>query len=462
MIRYTPEQADVMDFITANDGILLVQAGAGTGKSFMSRQIVKELNPKSGIYTAFNKAIVEEGVSRFRGTYIECKTFHALAYRYAKPEKSIETFSYRCITERLTYAEKRRVISTIDKFYVSSATCMYEFFAEAYKDHPREEYLTDICAKYVEGMADGEINPTFNFLLKCLHLMLVEGTVSIDVDIVILDEINDVTAVSLEIFKLINAPKKLGLGETHQAIYQFLNLVNGFEELADKATTMYFTQSYRCSTQIAERINKSMVKNLDSNFKFIGTDEPVANGLTLYCTLTNASIVSVIYDRLRSNKGFQLLRKPADIFAAPLAVLTASQGKKPYQRQYHYLLDLFEEYKDQTRHKTFFKFLNSELNDEEINNAVKLLMKLATNGVNLFTLYTEAKNAKVDKTYTIATVFTSKGLEYETVYIADDLNTRFKAACDGNIDNHDEAVTAKRCYYVACSRAGSLLRNSVL
>ena len=123
---------------------------------------------------------------------------------------------------------------------------------------------------------------------------------------------------------------------------------------------------------------------------------------------------------------------------------------------------MFEEYKDQTRHKTFFKFLNNELNDEEINNAVKLLMKLNTNGVNLFTLYNEAKNAKVDKTYTIATVFTSKGLEYETVYIADDLNTRFKAACDGSIDNHDEAVTTKRCYYVACSRAGSLLRNSVL
>ena len=125
MIRYTPEQADVMDFITANDGILLVQAGAGTGKSFMSRQIVKELNPKSGIYTAFNKAIVEEGVNRFKGTYIECKTFHALAYRYAKPEKSIETFSYRCITERLTYAEKRRIIDTIDKFYVSSSTCSH-------------------------------------------------------------------------------------------------------------------------------------------------------------------------------------------------------------------------------------------------------------------------------------------------------------------------------------------------
>lgn len=462
MIRYTPEQADVKDHIISTDGILLVEAGAGTGKSFMSEQIVKELKPKSGIYTAFNKAIVEEGVIRFSGTPITCKTFHALAYQFAKPEKPIESFSYKDIKEKITYTEKRKIIDAIDEFYVSSSTCMDEYFEEYFKTHARSHFMIDTCTKYVDAMCEGTISPTFNFMLKFLHLMLVEGKVKISTDIVILDEINDVTAVSLEIFKLIDAPKKLGLGETNQAIYGFLNLVNGFELLADVSTTMKFTQSYRCSKKIAEAIENKMKKVLNKDFKFVGTDKPVANGLHLTCTLTNAAIIDDIVNRLEKGKGFTLLRKPADIFAAPLAVLSASQGKSPYQKKYAYLEDLFHEYTKQTHHKNYYKFLLAELDDVEINNAVKLLMKIASKGLNLYSIYKDTKNAPVDKSYTIATVFTSKGLEFESVYISDDLNTNFINACEDGDTGKEEIVTAMRCYYVACSRAGTKLRNSVL
>lgn len=461
ILRYTPEQADVTDWIMDNDGILLVEAGAGTGKSFISRCIVGLLRPKSGIYTAFNKAIVEEGIDRFNGTSIECKTFHALAYRYVKPKLPIQVFNYKTITEKVVYSEKRKIITALDEFFVSSSTCMDDYFEKQFKEHPRCDYMVEICTKYIHGMVDNEINPTFNFMLKYLHLMLVEKTINIDVDIVILDEINDVTAVSLEIFKLINAPKKLGLGETNQAIYGFLNLVNGFKELADVATTMKFTQSYRCSEDIANRITEKMQEVLDKDFIFLGTDKPVQNDLTLYCTSTNAAIVDKIYDRINQNKGFTLLRSISEIFAAPLAVLSASQGKRPYQKKYEYLLDLHDEFKKQSGIKGYFKFLQEELDDEEINNAVKLLMKLNSQNVSLFEVYKKAKNAKSDKSYTISTVFTAKGLEFETVEISDDLNHQFQKACKGDMDQ-EAALTTIRCYYVACSRAGVNLQNSVL
>lgn len=460
-IKYTPEQADVLDHMLENNGITLVEAGAGCGKSFMSRRIVQELPIKSGIYTAFNKAIVEEGVDRFYGTPIECKTLHALAYRYAKPEMPIQSFSYKCVSERLIYSEKRKIIDALDTFFVSSSTCMYDYFEEYFKDHPRKSYMVEIAASYVDGMANGKTNPTFNFLLKSFHLMLVEEIVEVKVDIVILDEINDVTAVALEIFKLIKADKKLGLGETNQAIYEFLNLVNGFELLKDQATTLRFTQSYRCSVDVAQRIENKMRKVMNKDFRFKGTDKPVTNGKTLYCTLTNAMIVDKIQRRLEEGKSFTLLRKPSDIFAAPLAVLSASTGKVPYQSKYAFLVDVFEEFKTQNLHKTYFKFLLKEVNDEEINNAVKLLQRLSSEGINLFSLYKEAKEAKPDKNYTISTVFTSKGLEFETVYIADDLNTKFDTACRGELGD-EEAVTAMRCYYVAASRCGVNLQNSLL
>lgn len=460
MLRYTPEQADVLDHMIENEGILLVQAGAGTGKSFMAKQVASELKPRNGLYTAFNKAIVQEGVDRFYGTNMECKTLHALAYKYVNSRRNISDFTYTCITENLTYGAKYQIINAMDMFYVSASADMYEFYDDFFSDAPDKGMLVEITEKYTEMMIAGELDPTFNYLLKCFHLMLLQGTVKCEYDLVILDEINDTTAVALEIFRLIKAPKKLGLGETNQAIYKFLNLVNGFEVLKDEPQ-LRLTQSWRCSTGIAARIQKMMRKDVDPEFTFKGTDNPVRNGKTLYCTSTNASIVFEINYRLRNRKGFTLLRNISEIFAAPLALTTAATGKKPFQKKYAFLADEYENYiKERKPGQTYMAYLAANVDDKEIQNVVNLLLRFSREGINIFDVYKKAKEAKPDPDYTIATVFTSKGLEYEDVYIADDLN---KAIDDirekGGIENDDDLVQY-RCYYVACSRAGANLHNT--
>ena len=174
---------------------------------------------------------------------------------------------------------------------------------------------------------------------------MVEGDIVIKYDLVILDEINDITAVALEIFKYIEAPKKIGLGETNQAIYQFLNLVDGFEELSEHPQ-LKLTQSWRCSEEIADSIDKFMKKEVSEEFSFRGTDEPVANGKYLHVTRTNASIIKQIHKRLSANKGFITLRKLQDIFAAPLAIMTARSGRCPYQKKYRFLLDEDKNYQN--------------------------------------------------------------------------------------------------------------------
>ncbi len=462
MIKYTPEQADVLDHMAEEDGILLVEAGAGCGKSFMAKQVTQLIQPSRGLYTAFNKAIVEEGVARFAGTNMECKTLHALAYKNVKPEKEIHDITYSCIEEDIAYRQKYEIINAINMFFVSASTDMYEFFEEyfdSWSDN-RGDYLAGLAAKYVEKILAGELNPTFNFMLKYFHLLLVEGTVSCSYDLVILDEINDTTAVSLEIFKLIQAPKKLGLGETNQAIYQFLNLVDGFEELKD-VPVLRLTHSWRCSEKIAKSIQTFMRHEVSDKFTFVGTDEPVANGKELFCTLTNALIINKINDRLDANKGFYLLRKIADIFAAPLALTSVASGKKPYQKKYMFLMDEYKYYQERRqRGQSFLQYLLDHVDDEEIQNAVRLLMSFHRRNINLFDLYKRAKEAPVDDKYTIATVFTSKGLEYETVEIADDLNGKIETIRkNGGIETEEDLV-AYRCYYVAASRAGVTLKNA--
>lgn len=460
IIKYTPEQGDILDFIPELDGILLVSAGAGTGKSFMAEQITRALNPKRGLYTAFNKAIVTEGINRFKGTNMECKTLHALAYKYVQPGK-IDDLTYTCIKENITYQKKAQIIKAIDMFFVSKDTDMYDFFEKYFKDDKHSKQLIDLCVRYIDKMVDKDISPTFNFLLKYFHLMLVEGTIDCSYDLVILDEINDTTAVSLEIFKLISAPKKLGLGETHQAIYQFLNLVDGFQEL-EGVPLLSLTQSFRCSEKIAHRIEEFMKLEVTDEFHFIGTDEPIENGKSLYCTMTNALIISEINERLNSGKGFKLLRKAADIFACPLALMTAGSGKEPYQKKYKFLMSEYQFYQEQpASNQSFFQYLLDHVDDNEIQNAVKLLLSFKRKGINLFDIYKRTKSARVDPNYTIATVFTSKGLEYETVTIADDLNTKIQSIRDNGGIQTEEDLVAYRCYYVACSRAGKNLHNAV-
>lgn len=468
IVKYTPEQGDLLDYVASmpivplppSTGIVLVAAGAGTGKSFMSRKVVDQETPKKGLYTAFNKAIVIEGIERFKGTHVECKTMHALAYKYVRPSKQIEDLTYTCITENISYKMKFTIIKAIDMFYVSASTDMHVFLDDFFADEDKAKQLTDLSVKYIEKMVVKELNPTFNFLLKYFHLMLVEGSVECKYDLVILDEINDTTAVVLEIFKLIDAPKKLGLGETNQAIYQFLNLVDGFEELSD-SPLLSLTQSFRCSTQIAKDIQDFMQKDVSEDFKFVGTDEPVQNGKYLYCTMTNALIIDEICTRLSAGKGFKLLRKPADIFACPLALMAVSGGKEPYQKKYKFLVDEFKNYQNApSKGLSFFQYLLEHVDDTEIQNAVRLLMSFRKRNINLFDIYKRAKSAKVDPSYTIATVFTSKGLEYETVTIADDLNTKITSIRDNGGIETEEDLVAYRCYYVACSRAGINLHNA--
>lgn len=462
MIIYTPEQHDILDHAVDHDGTLLVSARPGTGKTFLAHRIAEALKPKSGLYTAFNKAIVECGVSLFAGLNVECKTMHALAYRYVRPKMDISDISYSCITEKMEYDEKLKLIEAINLFFVSASTDMYDFMDEHFKGVQNGKRLGTLATKYIQKMLDEEMNPTFNFMLKYFHLMLVEGTINCSYDLVIMDEINDVTAVVLEIFKLIKAPKKIGLGETNQAIYDFLNLVNGFEELKD-VPILGLTQSFRCSIPIASKIQAFMRLDVNDDFKFTGTDEPVANGKYLYCTATNGKIIQEISERLHDNLGFALLRKIPEIFAYPMAISTAAQGREVFQKKYRYLETEYKEYeKTRKRGYSYMQHLLDKLTDQETKSAVNLILSLNRRGINLFNLYREAKAAEVDLDYTIATVFTSKGLEFETVYIADDLNRRIQSIREkGGIQDHEDLV-AYRCYYVACSRAGCNLINATV
>jgi ATP-dependent exoDNAse (exonuclease V) beta subunit len=172
-------------------------------------------------------------------------------------------------------------------------------------------------------------------------------------------------------------------------------------------------------------------------------------------------IIKEIHERLSSGQGFCLLRKVSEIFAYPMAIVSAGVGKPVFQFKYKFLEDEYKSYlQDKTPDYSWLQYLLATIDDQETKTAVNLLISLRKKNVNIFKLYNDAKAAKVNRNYTIATVFTSKGLEFETVYIADDLNARIgKIREDGGIKSHGDLV-AFRCYFVAASRCGVNLINA--
>ena len=458
MITYSGEQQAIIDHISNNEGILLVKAGAGCGKSFIAKQVVRELDLERVLYTSFNKAIVEEAKEKFEGMVVECKTLHALAYRFTDPGK-LQEFTYKDIPGTC-YNVKSSVMETLNAFFLSASTDIYKFLEK----REVEEEVQDIAVKLIEEMAERKRPWTFSFMLKYFHLLLKEEEVSPEYSLVILDEINDTTAVALEIFRLLKTPNKLGLGEPDQAIYEFMDLVDGFDYFS-KESTLPLTHSFRCSKKIAFSLEVFMQASINSEFRFEGTDNPTRNGKTLRCTRTNSAVIANIQERLTLGKGFTLLRKPAEIFSCALAVASASAGKKVYQKQYRYLEDVYSTWKNERGSSAFFTYLKQKIKDQEVHSAVTLLLRLSQLKVNIFSLYKAVKEHKIDPDYCIATVFTAKGLEYQTVYIDNDLNNATAKAIGNIRNNHQWKKDAKsiaevRMYYVACSRCGVDLLNA--
>ena len=453
MYELTEEQKHVVDRIAKSDKIVLVKARAGCTKTSTSLVVVDTLKPKKALYTAFNRAIIAEGKEKFTSN-VECRTLHSLALSYVRPKLPIEDLTYLCIKEKLSYPDKKIIINVIDDFYRSDSSDMYEYMDDILRDKPK---LIPIAIKYINLMVEDKVNPSFNFLLKLFHLFLVEGTIDVKYDLVIMDELQDSTQVALEIFKLIDSPKKLGLGDNAQAIFGFMNLVDGFDILTN-TETLGLTHSFRVEASIATKIETFSRKYIDKNFIFEGTETPVEDGLTAYITATNAEIVMRLSKLHKEGKRYTLTRSIKDIFACPLALTTAAAGKEVYHKRYKFLEKEYRNY-TMSGSKSFFSYLKKEVKDDEIKSAIDVLMKFKANNINVWDVLKEAKGIKPDKAITVGTFFSLKGLEFSTVYIENDLNSQVANIIEKGGPEFENDLTTMKGAYVASSRCRKHLHN---
>lgn len=497
---FTQEQQSIINLVLSPESdnkIVAVNAVAGSGKSSTAKGIIEAFKPSKGLYTAFNKSVVEEAKIKLKDYKIDARTMHSLAYSYAGYQ-NIKELSYNMLPDDIDYSVKSLILEALDKFYRSKYTNLQSFIRDKYND----EYLYSVCRSTLQKIINKELPASFNFLLKAMHFKLVNNEINPTFDLLILDECQDTVEVVLEIFKLLECKKKVILGDTHQNIYNFMGTVNAFTELdKDVLIIKNLTQSFRCNSDIADQVDTFGKNYFNNDFIYKGTtlplfDETNTNNVTVHLVRHNMALINILSNVIGREKNFKLMREPKEIFAYALSLLSASLGKEVYYNQFKHLETIYKQFEfDENTNNVensllskqyrYFNYLLKVTDyDEQLEFGISMLKTFSRNKINLFELYKEAEeknnpNAK----YILSTVHTYKGLEAEKVIIDNSLVRSVEktkellqelelSVLNGELtleekeqfikDNAEKYIEPYNLYYVALSRAKYIIEGNLL
>ena len=442
-----------------------------SGKTTLLTAISKSLPEGKGLYLAYSKAVATEAQRKFP-KWVSCSTMHSLAYQAVfRPYKlHLGDFSYRAISHKVPFETKCNIVEHIESFCLSKHTTVEAYGVE----HELAESFIVLCKHYLDQMGTGKIGCTHNFYLKLFHVLLSVGLVTYpEFDLVMVDESGDLSAVSLEIFKILPATRKIMVGDPYQNIFTFNETINGFKELEHEGTLLPMTQSFRVSDKIASKIEKFCHKYLDPAMNFKGvpvTDETINS--KLYIARTNASLITKMMELNRLAIPYGLVRKAKQIFNLHLTLISLKRGGFVAAPELKYLQDDVDTYyKDKDLQRSFKSHLDyikeSHSYDSGLVNTINSVYRYGT--ATILNTYEEArKHEKLNQAYMLGTSHAVKGLESDQVELADDMNLailEIKLAIDSGKqtieDLTEEQLTEIRLHYVACSRAKKVLLNAV-
>ena len=317
-------------------------------------------------------------------------------------------------------------------------------------------------------MQAGKIECGHEFYLKLFHLLLANGTLTYDpFDFIMLDEAGDLNEVTLAIFQLLPSPRKIAVGDQHQNIYQFNETINCFNVLNGQGALFHLTKSFRVAPDIASRVQHFCRRYLDPTMKFTGTPQLSTPQTFAYLTRTNSALIAHMITCVNAKRQFGLVRKPDEIFRMALMVCSFKYQSFITVASYNHLQsDIDEYYENLELHKplSLLQYIaDLHDHDEPLLQAIKLVQRHGASAI--INAYNVAKQcSKVPQPYMLATGHSCKGLEFDEVHIAEDLNQSVRKITSAQSFNpsaiSDVDREALNIYYVACTRARINLINA--
>jgi len=326
--------------------------------------------------------------------------------------------------------------------------------------------LLPFCYKYLHLMEDAKIDSTFGFILKRFQVLVHLNMIKLPhYDLLMLDEAGDTTACSLDLFNHIPATKKVMVGDVAQNINSFMHTINGFEELSDVGVELSLTQSFRVSEEIAKDVEVFAKRYINSemSFKGIPLKDKTINSMA-YLSRTNAQLVDRMMRLHEAKTTYTLLRPLISIFALPLAIANLNNPNWKSSAEFVYITMASERYDNdrnlQIKYSSKLKYIKEYfIHDIQIQSAIALIIRYSSKKV-IDSYFTAKVMNKPRQRVTLSTAHTSKGYEFDCVYIEDDLNMSIEKAIVKKIVDPEENLSPIYLYYTACTRAKKELINA--
>ncbi|XP_032914034.1 F-box DNA helicase 1 isoform X2 [Catharus ustulatus] len=273
-IKLTHEQQRILNHRIEPGQTVKIMAFAGTGKTSTLVKYTEKFQELQFLYLAFNKAVAEKGKRVFPRN-VTCKTFHSLAFGSvgrlykAKGKLNFSKLSVYSISLLLQhregqslYVRAKMVSRTLENFFASSDRDICEEHAPLwYKNTQGQLQLMDREDKRISVEEAKQIwhhmqqldgDTARRYKMTCdgyLKLWQLSKPQLSGFDAILVDEAQDCTPAIVDIVQSQSCGKLL-VGDPHQQIYSFRGAVNTLHVLPH-SHLFYLSQSFRFGPEIA-------------------------------------------------------------------------------------------------------------------------------------------------------------------------------------------------------------------
>lgn len=320
----TDEQQKIIDAFTTG-GDLVIQAGAGAGKTSTLRFLANAAPGKRGLYIAYNRAIKNDAERAFPRS-VTCVTSHGLAYRavgaryrhrlngsrqFAREVAAIIGIDapVRVGTTTLTQAQQARLVTgAIKRFCYSADQELNVRHVPRVLGLTREEQhaLSEHLLPYMETAwrdivdVEGRLKFEHDHYLKIWALTRPK----LAYDYVLVDEAQDCNPLLTGLVLDQTHTQRIAVGDSAQQIYSWRGAEDALTQLPGQQFTL--SQSFRFGPAVADQANRWLTL-LDAPLRLTGYDQiPSRIGRTarpdaVLCR-TNAGAMSVAMEHMAAGR----------------------------------------------------------------------------------------------------------------------------------------------------------------
>ena len=452
-------------------GNLVVQAGAGTGKTTALVMIAEDRPTKSGQYVAYNKPIQLDAAEKFAHTNVSARTSHSLAHqavgreyahrmRGTKREPSWELakrlgLRWCNITRDVSVAphhQARIAGDTLARFYQSDADEIearhvpFQNGIQGAQHNVLVNAILPIARRWWVDVQDK--GGTMPFTHDAYFKMWALTRPTLPYEVIYLDEAQDSNPALAKVISD-QAAQLIIVGDSCQQMYAWRGAIDALNNFKD-AKQLYLQQSWRFGQAIADEANK-WLRQLPTPMELIGHPgmdskvEPVEAPDAILAR-TNGGAMSHVLAELDAGRRVALVGGGDALARLARAAADLRAGKKTS----HPELFAFKDWEEVKR------YANEDPSGKDLLPLVNLVENHGTERI------LEATNALVsneDKAdVVISTVHKSKGRQWPTVKVAGDFFAPRQEGDELPTISNAEAMVG----YVAVTRAKMVLDRSAV